>query len=154
GRRPLISETWASAEIVGTVASDATRIVLGVLNESSGTAWYDDIDLSFESKDSIWQPISIMDGDFEGSDPLASWHVGIGRSAASKSIEGWNVTIDRTLPASGRSSMRIGPSMKLLTEELFDQSPAPGEAFDVALGTGLRAKVPIALYSKAGQTIG
>ncbi len=40
------------------------------------------------------------------------------------------------------------------TKELFDDAPRPGETVDLDLGSGLRARVPIALYSQDGHTLG
>jgi hypothetical protein len=155
-QHPVASEASAPAEIVGTVAEDATRIVFGVLNASPGTAWYDDLELSVEAKDHAWHPLEIPDAGFETFDPMTHWHtgIGIGTSAPARSIDGWNILIDRSMPASGTSSLGLKPSTKVLTEELFDHSPRAGETFDVDLGDGLRARVPIALYSRFGKTIG
>jgi C-terminal processing protease CtpA/Prc len=153
-RDPVMSETWADAEIIGTVDADATAIVFGELMRGGGTTWYDDLELSVQTKDGTWKAVEIQDGGFEGPDPLKSWNPGTGRRARSQSIEGWNVTADRSRPASGASSLRIEAATKIVTEELFEDVPAPGETVDVDLGSGLRARVPIALYSKDGHTIG
>jgi len=153
-RHPVVSETWADAEIIGPVDADATAIVFGEVMRSSGTTWYDDLELSVQAKDGSWKPIEIQDGGFEAPDPLKSWHPGTGRAARSQSIDGWNVTVDHSRPASGASSLRIEAATKIVAEELFDDAPAPGETVDVDLGSGLRARVPIALYSKDGHTIG
>jgi len=44
--------------------------------------------------------------------------------------------------------------VRLVTQELFDELPQPGEMVDIDLGSGLRARVPLVLYSRAGHTIG
>ena len=41
-----------------------------------------------------------------------------------------------------------------MSDELFPDAPRPGETADVDLGGGLRARVPLILYSKDGHTIG
>ena len=153
-RHPVISGAWANAEIVGTVDADATAIVFGQLMRGSGTAWYDDLELAAQGKDGAWRPIEIQDGGFEASDPLKVWHPGTGRAGRYQSIDGWSVTTDRDRPASGASSLRIEAVTKVVTEELFATAPTPGEIVDIDLGSGLRARVPIALYSKDGHTIG
>src|ERR1051325_190854 len=56
-RHPVVSEPWAAAEIVGPVAADATAITLGVLNSSSGTVWYDDLELAVEKPDGAWATV-------------------------------------------------------------------------------------------------
>ena len=153
-RHPVVSETWADAEIIGTVDADATAIVFGQWMRGSGTSWYDDLELSVQTKDGTWKAIEIQDGGFETPDPLKSWSPGTGRRTRSQSIEGWSVTVDHQRPASGTSSLRIEPITKSVTEELFDATPLPGETVDVDLGGGLRARVLIALYSKDNHTIG
>ena len=153
-RHPVVSETWVQAEIVGTVDADATRITFGELNAGVGTVWYDDLELSVETKDGTWQSIEIQDGGFEAADPLNSWRPSGNTSATGGALEGWNVTIDHSLPASGASSLRIEKAVTMVTQELFEQAPAAGESVDIELGSGLRARVPLALYSKEGRTIG
>jgi hypothetical protein len=151
---PVLSRTWADAEILGTVDADATAIVFGEVMRGPGTTWYDDLELSAQIKDGSWNPIEIHDAGFEAPDPLQSWHPGTGRGTRNQSLEGWDVAIDHSHPASGTSSLRITAATQTVTEELFDAAPAPGETVDVDLGSGLRARVPIALYSKGNHTIG
>jgi hypothetical protein len=151
-QRPVVSAAWKQAEIVGTVASDATRIVFGTLMASSWTVWYDDLELAFQAADA-WVPVPIRDPGFEAEDPLVSWSPGIGRPRFT-SIKGWNVTRDRTNPASGMTALWVEVATNNVTEELFPDSPAADEVTDVDLGGGLRARVPLALYSKDGRTLG
>jgi C-terminal processing protease CtpA/Prc len=152
-RRPVQSNTWVGAEIVGTVDPDAAAIVFGALMLGAGTTWYDDLELSSQSPDGSWRPIEIQQGGFEGSSALSSWHTGTS-ARQSTPIEGWSLSIDPRVPASGASSLRIEHATKVVREELFAAAPAPGETYDVDLGSGLRARVPISLYSRAGHTLG
>lgn len=153
-RRPVTSESWTDAEIVGTVDGDATKIFFGEQMSGAGTAWYDDLQLAVQASDGTWNPIEISDPGFEASDPLKSWRPGTGRSAFAEQIDSWNVTVDRDRPASGSSSLRIEAATRVVTDELFEQMPAPGETVAIDLGSGLRAHVPIALYSTDRRTIG
>lgn len=153
-RHPVVSETWANAEIIGTIDADATKIVFGELMFGAGTTWYDNLELSVQGKDGSWKAVELQDDGFEQSDPLQSWSPGIGMATRSQSIDGWNVTLDHSRPASGASSLRIEAATKVVTDELFDGAPAPGETVDLDLGSGLRARVPIVLYSKDEHTIG
>ena len=153
-QHPVASDTWTTAEIIGSVASDATEIVLGVLNTSPGTVWYDDLELSAEDKQGTWSQVDVRDAGFEDSDMFINWHTGIGTSASSSAIDGWNVTIDHGSRASGASSLRLEPATTVATAELFAASPRPAETYDVDLGGGLRARVPIALYAHGDRTIG
>lgn len=151
--RPVVNETWTTAEIIGTVAPDASRIVFGMIMAGSGTVWYDDIELSAEVSNGVWKPIDILNSSFESEDLFGTWRLGTGNTSAT-SIDGWYVTLDHSGPTSGKASLRIEAATKVVTDELFADAPAPGETVDVDLGQGLRARVPVSLYSKDGQTIG
>lgn len=153
-RRPVTSGTWTDVELVGRVASDASRIALGVLVFEAGTSWYDSLDLAVQDASGTWQRIDLPDGDFEEATPLEYWQPGIGRSGPPASIDGWVVTLDRVGAASGAASLRVEPATRASSDELFQEAPRTGEAVDVELGCGLRARVPISLYSRAGHTIG
>jgi hypothetical protein len=150
---PVISTKWESAEIVGDVAVDATRIAFGMLKHGNGATWYDDIQLDVRMSDGTWKPIEIRDSGFESPDVLANWTPGTIRGQAA-SIEGWNADLDSANPASGSMSLRIQRATKVTTDELFDDMPRPGETVDIDLGDGLRARVPLVLYSKDGLTLG
>jgi C-terminal processing protease CtpA/Prc len=152
--RPVTSRTWTEAEVVGAVSSDATQIVFGVLAQNALATWYDDLELSVRAADGTWQRTDVPGGDFEGSTSLEHWHPGIGRAGRSASSEGWDVTLDRDQPGSGASSLRVEAATKQQTDELFAEAPRPGETVDLDLGCALRARVPIALYSRAGHTLG
>ena len=58
------------------------------------------------------------------------------------------------LPSSSMSRTALLLGATVLTEELFDNAPVPRETVDIDLGQGLRARVPLTLYSKDGHTIG
>lgn len=151
--RPVVSSTWRLAEIEGSVVGDATRLVFGVLMAGVGTTWYDDLELSVQKSDGTWKAIEISNPGFESDNVLASWNPGSGRPSLT-SIAGWSATADHDQPASGTSSLRLEAATQVLTNELFDDAPRSGESIDIDLGRGLRARIPISLYSKAGQTIG
>jgi C-terminal processing protease CtpA/Prc len=152
-RRPVRSESWTRAEIIGLVAPDATRIAFGPILRGGGTAWYDDLELSTELQDGTWKGIEIQNGGFEDGEVLRTWIGGTGR-VGSPSLDGWSATVDHDRPATGASSLRLEPATKIVRDELFQDAPAPGEIVDIDLGSGLRARVPIALYSKNDRTIG
>ncbi len=150
--RPVVSQAWERAEVVGTVDPGSTRIVFGSLMSSGGTVWYDDLELAVQAPDGAWMPVVIRDPGFELADPLASWSPGIGNPRFT-SVEGWKVALDHENPASGTSSLRVEAATKVLAEELFSESPTAGEVTAIELGGGLRARVPLTLPSKAGRTV-
>jgi len=153
GGHPVVSTTWEPAEIIGTVDPDATRIVFGMLMGGVGTTWYDDIGLAAQGPDGAWKQIEIKDPGFESGNLLASWSPGIGKPRLA-SIDGWNATLDPSQPASGSASLRLEAATEVVTDELFADAPGPGETVDVDLGGGLRARIPLSLYSKDGHTLG
>jgi C-terminal processing protease CtpA/Prc len=150
---PVVNTTWEPVEIIGTVDADATRIVFGTIMGGAGTAWYDDIELATQGSDGAWKQIEIKDPGFESGNLLASWSPGIGKPRLA-SLEGWHATLDPSRAASGSASLRVEAATEIVTDELFADTPAPGETVDVELGGGLRARVPLALYSKDGHTLG
>lgn len=149
--RPVSATTWQLAEITGTVDPSATLITFGTMATSGGSAWFDDLDLAVEVNGK-WTSVPIQDPGFESRDVFASWTAGTG--APDSSIKGWDVTFDTERPATGSVALRMQRTVEVVTAELFADSPAPGETVDVDLGSGLRARVPIALYSSDGHTIG
>jgi C-terminal processing protease CtpA/Prc len=149
--RPVSATTWRLGEITGTVDSSATLITFGTMATSGGSAGFDDLDLAVEVNGK-WTSIPIQDPGFESRDVFASWTAGTG--APDSSIKGWDVTLDTERPATGSVALRMQRTVEVVTAELFADSPAPGETVDVDLGSGLRARVPIALYSSDGHTIG
>lgn len=150
---PVVGASWAAAEVIGTVDADATRIVFGPLMSGGGIAWYDDVELAMQAPGGAWTPIAIRDPGFESSEPTAGWSRGNGRPGR-ESLAGWNVTLDHDRPASGTAALRLEQATQVTSDELFADAPRPGETIDVDLGAGLRARVPLALYSKGERTIG
>jgi len=152
--RPVVSERWTMAEITGPVDLSATRIVFGIQQLSGiGSAWYDDLELAVQLQNGAWQRIEIKDPGFEEAESLASWKPEFGAESAT-AIPGWKVTLDREGVASGGSSLRVERVAERSDKELFDDAPRPVETVDIDLGGGLRARVPISLYSQDGHTIG
>jgi C-terminal processing protease CtpA/Prc len=115
--------------------------------------WYDDLELSVEDSQGRWQPIAIQDPGFESRNLFSSWAGGTD-AASSNPLRGWTVQLDDVNPASGHWALRVEPATSVLTKELFDEAPAPGETVDLDLGQGLHARVPLTLDSQDGHTIG
>jgi C-terminal processing protease CtpA/Prc len=151
--RPIGGARWQLAEITGRVDPDATRIAFGPIMAGSGVVWYDQLELAVEGSDGSWTPVPVKDPGFEDQDLFSNWGRGTGRPSDA-SLTGWNVTLDHEYPAAGSSALRVEAATTTITDELFEDAPAPMETVDVELGMGLRARVPISLYSNNGHTIG
>src|SRR5262249_53713348 len=98
--RPVVTEGWTFAEIVGSVDSDATRIVFGVMMTGGGVVWYDDLEIAVGDPNGAWNPVAINDAGFEAADLPGNWNTGTGTPSES-SLTGWNVSLDPDNPASG-----------------------------------------------------
>lgn len=117
---------------------DATRIVFGILSSGNGATWYDDLELATQASKGNWTKIANADPGFEAADLLAGWKLGLAKPSLA-SIDGWKVVTEHDKPASGASSLRVEPLTQLASEELFADTPRPGETVDVDLGDGLRS---------------
>lgn len=146
GRRPVVASSWQDATIEGVVDADAAKLLVGVQLRGSGTTWYDDLALSVQDSAGAWTAIPLPEGGFDTPAALSQWKPGVG-NARLTNHDGWDVVRDLDAPASGLASLRIQAARVKLTEELFDDAPASGEAVDLALGAGLHARVPISLPS-------
>jgi hypothetical protein len=153
-RRPVRSSAWTLGEIEGVVDADATQIRFGAAMSGVGTTWFDDFELAAQSANGEWHALAIRDSGFEASDLWASWHAGASSTPGPGEVaSGWTATLDHQAPSSGAAALRLAPAMEALPDELFRETPRPGETVDIDLGSGLIARAPIALYSKDGQTL-
>jgi hypothetical protein len=66
---------------------------------------------------------------------------------------GYSFTVSTEQPFHGAHSMCIENEAEIISEPLFEQHAEVGEMIDKQLGAGLRCLVPLALYSRNGQTI-
>ncbi len=142
--RPITTEAWQGFDVMGTVDAGARIVVFGAFLAGVGTMWVDDIELAVEVAPGTWSPVPIANPGFEVADTLVGW------SARSPGYE-FAVTTER--PAEGRRALRIAALPDTLSGRLFDARPAPGESIDRALGGGLRARIPLTLWSDSGRTL-
>lgn len=143
GDRPITSSEWTEYEIAGTVADDAVAVAFGAFLMGSGTSWVDDVRLEVQHEGESWQQIHIPNSQFDlgeaGAAPEGWTHgrQGYAFRTAEEGTSGMSAVIESTesLP-------------------LFSAHPEPGETVTRSLGQGLSVRLPVALYSRDGQTLG
>ncbi len=144
--RPVTSTDWEFLEIEGTVADNAVAVVLGAIILGGGTA-LDDLRLEVREGEE-WVPAdAIQNGDFEEGETgdLTGWH---------SSVTGWEFALTEGDAPHGDRHLRIVPETDTVSGGLFPYAPAPGEVVEKPLGLGLMARVPLALQSRNGHTLG
>ena len=149
GDRPITAPDWSTYQITGTVAEDATRIVLGAFLRGRGTAHFDAFQLQVrDSSGGAWTDVPLDNAGFEDGSagesptgwrsPQGSYTFRAKRGAAAEDQQFLSITPTETDP---------GP------EGLFQARPAAGETATRPLGRGLSAQIPLALYSREGRTL-
>jgi hypothetical protein len=138
--RPIRVPEWREYEIEGPVAEDATHVAFGVMASGAITADFDAIDLAVRRGDALWTSVSIEDSGFE---PRANALGGWNRAGTSTNAE-----ISRPVGQApeGRQFLRFSPpTAPVASAELFDSPPMKGAHVTIDLGSGLRARVRLAL---------
>jgi hypothetical protein len=142
GDRPIRKPEWRPYAIEGTVADDAENVALGVMAMGAVTADFDGVELAVKGTTSDWTPVPIQDSGFEGA-------------VTERQQGGWfrtgpgAATISRTNghAPEGRQFVRFAPPPAgAVDAELFPETPpTPAAHADVALASGLTARVPLVL---------
>ncbi len=142
GNRPIREPGWRPYTIEGTVADDAENIAFGVMALGGVTTDFDAVELAVKGATGDWAPVSIKDAGFE-------------EAATDGQLGGWfrtgpkNATISRPsegAPQGGQYLRFAPPAAGAADVELFPEgAPSPGAHADFDLGSGLRARVPLAL---------
>ncbi len=141
--RPITGSDWQVYEIEGSVAADAQMISFGAFLRGDGRMWVDAFELQAALQGTQdWVALPVIDAGFEQADGLAKWN---------RLSRIHTYTADTDLPYAGAQSLRVD-SPEPLKGPLFAEHAMPGEVADLALGVGLRAQVPLALYSDAEGT--
>jgi C-terminal processing protease CtpA/Prc len=145
---PISSEAWSTAERTVSLPLGVNWLSIGASVRDSGTAWVDDVELSTrDGPKDTWEPVRLDNASFESGQP--------GRPPP-----GWDLpnnpgtweTIVAGTGWDGEQSLKLSvPSPSDL--QLFDEHPRPGEAVEKPLGRGLSVQMPLALYSRDGQTV-
>ncbi len=135
--RPVREPDWREYAIEGVVADDALSVAFGVMSSGGVTADFDALELSFRDSTGDWTPLATADPGFEAQASAGGWH----RSGTSKTAE---VSRPSVGAPEGKQFLRLAPSPA--GTELFTESPpSPGAHVDFDLGSGLKARVPLAL---------
>ena len=147
--RPITNREWETYTITGIVGEDADSIGVGGMFLGAGRAWFDDFQLHVRAEgEAQWSPVRLDNAGFEvdaAEDLPGGWII---------QGEGYRVQIDTLEAYEGRGSLAIeyddAPRMIL---PLFEEHPKVGEVVERPLGRGLSAQIPLALYSRDGQTL-
>jgi len=146
--RPITDSTWTTYDITGEVADDAEQIYFGGLLTGQGTAQMDAFQLQVrDTTDADWTSVPVKNAGFEAGDAGASPNTWQTRD------DGYRVVTADAEAVDGDQSVVLASSSEGATTELFDARPAPGTVVDTPLARGLVAQVPLALYSRDGQTL-
>lgn len=145
--RPVVGSDWTPMEIQGPVAENAAAVYLGALLLGGVTA-VDNLHLEVREGDR-WVPAEgvLRNGDFEegGEGTTEGWLT---------PSQGWTYQATAGGAAAGEHFLRIAPAESTISGILFPHHPSAGEVVEKPLGRGLAARVPLALYSRDGKTLG
>lgn len=147
--RPITNPEWETYTITGIVGKDADSIGVGGMFLGSGRAWFDDFQLHVRAEgEAQWSPVRLDNAGFEANaeeDFPGGWDI---------QGEGYRVQIDMLEAYEGRGSLAIEyDDVPRMTRPLFEEHPKAGEVVERPLGRGLSAQIPLALYSRDGQTL-
>jgi hypothetical protein len=140
GNRPVRDPEWRSYSVEGTVADDAENVAFGVMAIGAVTADFDAVELTVKGSTGEWTPVPIQDAGFEaaGDDKTGWFRTGTRNAAISRPTAG--------APQGGQYARVAPPPPGSADVELFPEgAPTAGAHVDLDLGSGLRARVPLAL---------
>ncbi len=141
--RPVRETAWREYVIEGPVASDAIRIVFGVLTVGSMTVDVDGIELAVRDPGGNWTPLAVPDASFEA--PADSGRRTWGQRGA------FEFTRLASGAAHGARFARIAPQspgpilQAVAVPEDSLETPIAGATIDVELMGALKARIPLAL---------
>ncbi len=140
GDRPIREAEWRPYAVEGQVAGDAENVAFGVMEMGSAAADFDAVELAVRDTTGAWVPVAIQDPGFEAADGGKSGWLKTGSADAAIS---WPAD---GAPQGARYVRLAPPGPGAADVELFPEGAlAPGAHADVDLGSGLRARVPLAL---------
>jgi hypothetical protein len=151
GDRPIRDREWRQYTIEGKVDSDATNVVFGVLAVATVTADFDALDLAVRDDAGNWTPIDIKDAGFEAAvDAAGGWT----RPNMAAPVQ---VTRPTDNAPEGKQYLRLSSAMAATGAggggDPFESTPKTGDYADVDLGSGLRARVRLALTQAEAASV-
>jgi C-terminal processing protease CtpA/Prc len=145
--RSISSSNWSVQERTHDV-SPSRGLIIGGFLKGGGTAWFDDFKLfARDSSQDEWTPVPLNNLGFEsrqtGGRPIG-WRIGQGIPSY--------VSVTAGTAYEGSQSLKL-ESPPPSQVRLFPERPSPGEVVKKPIGRGLSAQLPLALYSREGQTL-
>ncbi len=143
--RPVRAADWREYAIEGPVAEDATNVSFGAMGSGAVMADFDAIDLAVRDVGGHWTAVPIADPGFEAAS-FEGWV----RAGLSQTAEVSRVA--EPAPEGDRFLRFSPPSEQPPSSELFpDAAPTVGAHVDVNLGSGLKARVALALSDEQAR---
>ncbi len=142
------SPSWSPHSQTITVPPTARHLSVGAAIRDLGTAWLDDAELLVrDGPNDAWRRAKLHNAGFESGrrdQPPPGWEV--------EDYPGHRASLVTDKAAVGKHALKLQlPSRSKL--RLFEERPRPGETVKKPLGRGLSARMPVALYSRDGQTL-
>ena len=134
---PARDSVWREYSIEGTIASDATAIAFGALAIGGNAGDVDAIELAVRSTSGEWIPLPLADAGFEDA-RAKEWMMMVDRHP----IEFQRMTDGAV---EGHRFLHLGPRPVVQTPTDLFEAPIAGAFADVDLGSGLKARVALAL---------
>lgn len=130
---------WREYQVEASVAGDATNVGFGMLASGGVTADFDALELAVRDANGAWRPLPIADAGFEEGPGSRAWsHTGTSKTA--------ETSRPGDQAPEGRQYLRFAPApAAVLHVDPFDSPPVSGAHADVDLGSGLKARVALAL---------
>jgi len=132
-RRPVRGTSWQDVVIEGEIPAGTERVVFGAFVPGLGHGEVASITLEV-LRDDAWVPAPVANPTFE--DGTAGW---------SGEGKGYEFSGSDGIACIERKTVEVAPP--------FEAVPEPGSFTEVALGGGVRARVPLVLFSEQGHTL-
>lgn len=141
--RPIRSPRWATYEIEGEVAADATAVLVGLILLGEGRAYLDDVALEVLDGPSPPHPLLVNGGleDGEIGQPPREW---INPRRAAR--EGYTARLSEEQPYQGEHCVQ-------LSRDALPAPPDPSGPYETELGGGVTARIPLGVWADRTGTL-